>query len=256
MPVVTTLASRGRLAFAWAGGALFVVSLLYFAWFYLIHLGRAVAPAVPPAVALAIDVGLFGLFGLHHSVMARPRVKRWAARVVGPDLERVMYVWVSSVMLILVCAWWQRLPGVFYEAERPWSWLLYGTQAAGILLTVRASGRLDVLELAGIRQAQAARRTGVRSDDPPGERSSARMANPLQMSGPYRLVRHPVYLGWIMIVFGTPVMTTDRMVFAAISTIYLVIATPLEERALRQAFGASYDEYAKRVRWRIVPGLY
>lgn len=245
---------RGRLAFAWAGGAVFVASLLYFAWFYFVRLGRPAAATMTPARALAFDVTLFALFGLHHSVMARAGAKEWFGRLVPPELERTSFVWVSSAMLVLVCATWQRIGGIAYRVPQPWSWLLYAVQAAGVLLVLRASGRLDVLELAGIRQVQAARR--VRHTVDAAEPPRAGSANPLQMSGPYRFVRHPVYLGWVMMVFGAPLMTTDRLAFATISTLYLMIATPLEERALRQAFGESYAEYARRVRWRIIPGLY
>ena len=74
--------------------------------------------------------------------------------------------------------------------------------------------------------------------------------------GPYRLVRHPIYFGWILSVFGAAHMTGDRLAFAAISSLYLVIAVPWEERSLRQSFGADYDRYTEKVRWRVLPFLY
>ena len=79
---------------------------------------------------------------------------------------------------------------------------------------------------------------------------------PLQISGPYRWVRHPVYLGWLLATFGAAHMTGDRLAFAGISALYLVIAMPIEERALRRSFGETYASYEQRVRWRIVPYLY
>src|SRR5262249_3167132 len=104
-----------------------------------------------------------------------------------------------------------------------------------IALSVRA---IDALELAGIRQpADVAGTT-------------------LQITGPYGLVRHPLYLGWVLAVFGAARMTGDRLTFAAISTFYLVVAVPWEERSLSRTFGASYEAYKKRVRWRIVPFMY
>jgi protein-S-isoprenylcysteine O-methyltransferase Ste14 len=254
MPVATrTVAGRASLAVAWSGGALFVISLLWFAWFFLLELGKPVSGTFSVG-ALAVDVALFAAFGLHHSVMARSSAKSWFGRHFSPALERASFVWTASLALILVCVGWQRLPGEVYAVGGTWRWVLYAVQAAGILLTVRASARLDVLELAGIRQVQAALRVRhAGTGDPPGTR---RENSPLQMAGPYRLVRHPVYFGWVLMVFGSPHMTTDRLALAIISTLYLAIATPLEERALRQAFGDSYREYAKRVRWRFIPGLY
>jgi protein-S-isoprenylcysteine O-methyltransferase Ste14 len=74
--------------------------------------------------------------------------------------------------------------------------------------------------------------------------------------GTYRVVRHPIYLGWVLLVWAASDMTTGRLVFAAISSAYLVIAVPFEERSLRRRFGPSYDAYRRQVRWRILPGLY
>ena len=78
----------------------------------------------------------------------------------------------------------------------------------------------------------------------------------MQIVGPYRWVRHPVYSGWVLLTFGAAHMTGDRLAFAAISTFYLLIAMPFEERSLRMSFGAAYDEYRRRVRYRIAPYVY
>jgi protein-S-isoprenylcysteine O-methyltransferase Ste14 len=74
--------------------------------------------------------------------------------------------------------------------------------------------------------------------------------------GPYHLVRHPIYLGWALMTFGAPTMTGTRLAFAVISTAYLALAVPFEERSLVEAFGDEYLEYQRRVRWRMIPGLY
>jgi protein-S-isoprenylcysteine O-methyltransferase Ste14 len=226
---------------AWVGGAAFVASLLYFLYFYLVLLGRPVGGAnwLLPVV---INAALFTVFALHHSIMPRRGAKEWLARMLPGEAERTLYVWVSSVLLVVLCLLWRPVPGVVYEVRGAWAWLLYTVQLAGIGLTIRASGKLDVLELAGIRQVHGARK--------------ARPPTPLQMRGPYTLVRHPVYLGWIMLVFGAPNMTANRLSFAVISTLYLAIAVLFEERSLEQAFGASYREYKRRVRWRFLPGVY
>ena len=78
----------------------------------------------------------------------------------------------------------------------------------------------------------------------------------LVTSGPFAIVRHPIYLAWVLMVFATPVMTTSRLVFAAISTLYLIAAIPFEERSLRQTFGESYIRYMRDVRWRMIPFIY
>lgn len=234
--------SRGSLGLAWVGGGAFVASLLYFLYFYFIELGRPVAPG-GWAPALTVDVILFTVFALHHSLMPRASMKRWFASVAPASLERSAYVWIASILLALVCLLWRDVPGQIYSIRGPWGWFLRLIQVLGIGLTIRASARLDMLDLAGIRQAQAA------SHHP-------RQPMPLRLTGPYALVRHPIYLGWLAIVFAAPHMTANRLAFAVISTIYLVIGTALEERSLEVEFGESYREYQRKVRWRILPGVY
>jgi methanethiol S-methyltransferase len=150
-----------------------------------------------------------------------------------------VYVWVSSLLLLGVCLLWRPLPGVVYAAEGVMKWLLMGVQGLGVLLTWRGAAAVDPLELAGIRQAR-------------GEPSGAG----LRIVGPFRFVRHPIYLGWILMVFGAPLMTTNRLVFAAVSSAYLISAIPWEEKSLVEAFGDPYRAYQRQVRWRLVPGLY
>lgn len=227
---------------AWVGGAAFVASLLYFLYFYFVRLSTSV-PLGGWGRPLAIDVALFGGFALHHSIMPRRRVKAWFASLAPAALERTVYVWTASILLAVVCLAWQDVPGMAYHVTGPWAWVLRGIQLAGVALTIRASARLDVLDLAGIRQVQASPR-------------HPRQPMPLQLSGPYTLVRHPIYLGWVAMVCAAPDMNANRLVFATISTLYLVVATPIEERSLEQAFGESYREYRRKVRWRIVPGIY
>jgi protein-S-isoprenylcysteine O-methyltransferase Ste14 len=233
--------------FAWLGGLTFVSSLSFFAVFYLVSLRRAGPPGGDPVTSTLFNVALFGLFALHHSVMARDRVKRALESIVPAWLERSLYVWVSSVLFAAVCFWWQRIPGVIYGLEPPVSWIGYAVQILGLILILRSSAALSFLELAGIQQVT----------DATGHRVPATVRkNELVTTGPYRIVRHPLYLGWVLLVFGSPVMTADRLSFASISTIYLAIAVPWEERTLRRIFGADYAAYAERVRWRMVPGLY
>jgi protein-S-isoprenylcysteine O-methyltransferase Ste14 len=229
--------TRFERLFVWVGGALFVGALVFTAWWYLVRLARAVPPA--GWRPLAVDAVLFSAFALHHSAFARDGVKRALARIAPGQLLRSVYVWIASVLLILVCVLWRTVGGEVYH-NRGMAAILHAiVQIAGvgvIALSVRA---IDPLELAGIRQ--------------PGER---RQDEALQIGGPYRLVRHPVYFGWVLVVFGAAHMTGDRLAFSAMSTLYLAIAVPWEERSLVRAFGDDYRRYQRRVRWRMIPFIY
>jgi methanethiol S-methyltransferase len=222
---------------AWLGGALFVTSLALTAWWYFIQLGYP-APFTDWR-APATDALLVTIFAGHHSVFARERVKR-AMTLVPPALLRSWYVWIASALLILVVVLWRPVGGVLYEVTGPRRFVHAALQVFGIWVIVQAVSGLDPLELAGIRQASHA--------SPRNE--------PLQITGPYRWVRHPLYLGWMLTLFGAAQMTGDRLAFAAFTSLYLVVAIRWEERSLRQSFGPEYDRYAERVRWRVLPFLY
>jgi methanethiol S-methyltransferase len=235
--------STAALALAWCGGGLFLFALVYFVHSYVNVYARP-APAGPWIAPAFIDVALFSAFALHHSILARARIRTAVARVTGAPLERSVYTWTASVLFVVVCAAWHPVPGIVYELRGWAAFVGLAAQASGLLITFLGSRAIDVLDLAGVRQVIAAR-AGA-------ERPRAR----LETSGLYRFVRHPIYLGWVLLVFGAPVMTATRFVFAIVSTAYLVIAIPFEERGLVGAFGRDYDEYRRRVRWRIVPGIW
>lgn len=234
--------SRAALLFAWAGAALFVISLLYFLYVYLIRFGEPASGPVGRAVAL--NVLLFSGFALHHSLLARTAMKERMHSVISPSLERSAYTWVASALFLFVCWAWQPVPGTLYMLTGAGTLAGYTLQALGLVVIVKSSARLDVLDLAGIRPVLL-HRAGQRPVRPP-----------LETRGLYGLVRHPLYLGWIFLVFGTPQMTMTRFVFAGVSTAYLAIAIPFEERSLIRVFGAAYRDYQHRVRWRMIPGLY
>ena len=231
--------SRMRVAFAMAGGLLFAGSLCYFAWQYLVGFDTP-ATAVTGRSAVLIDIALFTTFALHHSVFARAGLKAAIARAAGPSLERSVYVWIASLLFLVVCAWWQQVPGRLWHVAAPWSWLLHAVQAGAAVFTVAAARHLDVLELSGVAQATGRAPTRHGLDD----------------HGPYGLVRHPIYFAWLLLVWPTPDMTGTRLVFAITSTVYLLVAIPYEERDLRRTFGEAYSKYSKKVRWRVLPGVY
>lgn len=222
----------------WLGGAAFVASLGLFAYSYFVAFGHTAVPGRGLPAAL-LNTFLFSGFAMHHSVLARAGAKRWLARIVPAHFERSLYVWVSSALFALVCLAWQPVGGLVYARAGWWALPHWGAVAAGAIVTWRAAAVLDPLDLAGIRQA--------RGDDRPSA---------FRVVGPYRWVRHPIYLGWMLIVFGVPEMTGTRLTFAVVSSAYLVIAIPFEERSLTAAFGDSYRAYQRRVRWRVLPGIW
>lgn len=220
-------------AFVWIGGGIFVAALAYCLWSYLVPFGvdRPWAGSAP----VVWDAALVTIFALHHSVFARERIKSRLTSMFG-DEARSFYVWVASLLLMAMCGFWQHVGGAFRDHHGLLAWLDILVQLLGIRLIARSVSTIDPLVLAGIRRL------------PPSET--------LQVTGPYRFVRHPLYLGWMLAVFGSPHMTGDRLTFAILTSIYLVIAIPWEEQSMRTAFGDAYARYAAEVRWRVIPFIY
>ena len=166
-------------------------------------------------------------------------------------------MWIASLMLIGVCALWQPLPGVVWQARAPASWLLPAVQAIGAWLALRSAAIIDIWDLSGVRSAHAA----PNSQPPtPNEGSGSwelGVGNrEFKTEGPYGWVRHPIYLGWFFLVWPVATMTTTRLAFAAASCVYVLIAIPFEERSLRRASGGAYEQYMRKVPWRLVPRVY
>jgi protein-S-isoprenylcysteine O-methyltransferase Ste14 len=240
MPLPPRVSSTA-LVFAWCGAVVFAGSLLFFFYCYLIVFGR---PAAGPGAAwpIAIDAILFTVFALHHSVVARPAVKKRIARSLPAPIERSLYTWAASLLFLLVCAGWRGVPGELYHFGGPAAAAGYALQALAIWLTIRSSARLDVLDLAGVRPLL------VPCPNAPGQH--------LITTGLYGFVRHPLYFSWALLVFAAPHMTMTRFTFAVLSTGYLAIAIPFEERSLLEVFGPRYRDYQRSVRWRMIPGVY
>lgn len=220
-------------AFAWAGALLFAGALAWFAWSYFVVFGVPVNGTLD-AGAVAADIALFSAFALHHTLFARTPIRRAIDRYAN-GAERSVYVWAASLLFIGVCTLWVPIAGVLWEVSGPGRWLLGGLQLFGVVVTLRGAAVLDVWELSGV---------------------SAGTSRPtFRTSWPYGWVRHPIYLGWFLLVWPVDVMTMTRFVFAAVSSAYLVIAIPLEEGTLRRTTPA-YDAYRRTVRWRLVPWVY
>lgn len=233
----------GALAFAWVGALLFASSLVIFLHAYFVAFGRP-APDEPALPNVLTNIGLFTVFALHHSVLARSGVKARMARLVPEVLERAIYTWTASLLLIGVCLLWRPVAGELYRLEAPLAMVCFAMQIAAIVMTILCSSALGFLDLAGVRRVLDARR----GEAPPHPA--------LLTSGLYGFVRHPLYFAWFILVFATPHMTMTRFVFAVVSTLYLAVAIPFEERSLIGVFGEAYRGYQRDVRWRMVPWVY
>jgi protein-S-isoprenylcysteine O-methyltransferase Ste14 len=232
------------LTFAWTSAAAFLASLLYFLYAYFVRFGQPGHPGgwLQP---VAIDLALFTAFALHHSLFARTGLKRRIGAAVSPTLERAVYTLISSLLFAAVCWSWREVPGTLYVLPAPFSWIAYLSLAAGLLITAHSARALDVLDLAGVRPVLNGRAG-----------AASRPVGALQTGGLYGFVRHPVYFGWVLLVLGVPTMSFTRLTFAVISTLYLAVAVPFEERSLVETFGPDYASYRERVRWRMIPGIY
>jgi methanethiol S-methyltransferase len=186
-------------------------------------------------LALSIDLGLLALFALQHSVMARPAFKRWWTRFVPEPVERSTYVLFSSVALAVLFLYWQPLGGMVWNLSSPVGVAtMYSLFAAGWLLLLYVTFLIDHFDLFGLRQVWFALR------------NQPRPAVPFVTPWLYRQVRHPLYIGWLMIFWATPVMTVTHLVFAGMCTAYILIAIRFEERDLIAAH-PEYADYKSRV---------
>lgn len=197
---------------------------------------------MPFAPALAIDLGLLALFALQHSVMARPAFKRMWTRIVAPPLERPIYVLASSLCLIVMFVLWQPLGGVIWSFESAFARAAaHALFAFGWGLVLVTTFLINHFDLFGLRQVWFALR---------GETyRPLRFVEP----GPYKLVRHPLYVGWLFAFWSTPTMTAAHLVFAIMTTAYILVAIRFEERDLLAHHGADYASYRRRVPM-LVPG--
>lgn len=234
------------LAFAIAAYAVFFATFLYMIGFVANVAGMPktvdTGPLVEPALAAVIDLGLVMLFGLQHSIMARPAFKRAWTRTVPEPIERSVYVLFASLLLILMMVVWHPIPALLWRVEGGLALLLWGLCALGWGLVLLSTFLLNHFELFGLRQVYFHLR--------------GRLAGPPQFHQPllYRLVRHPLYLGFIVAFWATPAMSWGHLLFAAGMTLYILLAIPIEERDLVTELGPAYADYQRRV-GALVPGI-
>jgi protein-S-isoprenylcysteine O-methyltransferase Ste14 len=201
-------------------------------------------PATGPlGISLAIDVALLTVFAVQHSVMARKWFKIWWTRIVPKPIERSTYVLFSSVALILLFALWRPLGGVIWSVEDPTGrFVLRSLFAFGWGLVLFSTFLINHFDLFGLRQVWryllGQPESGLRFTTP----------------GPYKLVRHPLYVGWLFAFWMTPVMTTAHLLFSIATTAYILLAIRFEERDLVREHGETYEEYRRSVPM-LIPSL-
>jgi protein-S-isoprenylcysteine O-methyltransferase Ste14 len=187
------------------------------------------------AQSILIDVVLLGVFAIQHSVMARPAFKRWWTGIVPASCERSTYVLISSLLLILILWQWRPIVTTIWRVEGWPAATLTAVSWIGWLTVLTSTYMIDHFELFGLRQVLNALRG-----------AAARVAlfkTPLL----YRLVRHPLMLGFLLAFWATPHMTVGHLLFAVMTTGYILVGVRLEERDLVAQFGTSYEQYRRRV---------
>jgi protein-S-isoprenylcysteine O-methyltransferase Ste14 len=187
-------------------------------------------------VSFAIDAGLLALFAVQHSVMARKWFKDWWTRIVPKTIERSTYVLFSSLALILLFWQWRPLGGLIWSVEDSvGQFVLRGLFAFGWVLVLVSTFLINHFDLFGLRQVWLY--LLGRSD------ITMRFVPP----GPYRLVRHPLYVGWLFAFWMTPVMTLAHLLFSVATTAYILLAIRFEEKDLIREHGEDYEEYRRSV---------
>ena len=193
------------------------------------------APTAPLSTALVINGLLLALFALQHSGMARPAFKKWLTRFIPAAAERSTYVLASTACIAALMYYWAPLGGVIWNVTASWGAIsLTALYLASWLLLLYATFLIDHFDLFGLRQSWAA----LRGREPEG----LRFVTPTL----YRIIRHPIYLGWLGIMWFTPTMTISHLVFAIGSTAYIFMGMTLEERDLEKAH-PEYRQYKSKV---------
>ena len=222
-----------------ASYAVFLVAFLYAIGF----IGNLWVPksidtgaAGPLAEALIVDALLLGIFAIQHSVMARPAFKRWWTRVIPHESERSTFVLVSSLLLLLLYWKWQPISAQIWHVENEAGRIaLAGVFWLGWLIALFSTFLINHFNLLGLQQVFAALR---KRDLPDPE-----FRTPLL----YKLVRHPLMFGFLLAFWATPDMSVGHLLFAVMTTGYILVALQFEERDLIKLFGLAYQEYRRRV---------
>lgn len=201
-------------------------------------------PEVPLPRALLVDIALLTAFAIQHSGMARPAFKGWLTSIIPPAAERSTYVLASSLALVVLYVFWEPMGVVVWSAPSGGIRnFVIGVYLSGWVLLLYVTFLIDHFDLFGLKQVW--RRLCSRTYQSPVFRTPSL----------YKLVRHPLYIGWLMIFWAAPTMTLAHLIFAIVTTAYILIAIRWEERDLESAFGEAYADYKSRTPM-IVPRLW
>ncbi len=216
----------------------FLISFLYAIGFVAnFDVPKGIDSGTPGPVldAVIVNMLLMGLFAIQHSVMARPGFKAWWTKIIPESIERSTYVLLSSLALILLFWQWQPIPGLVWSVEGAGATILWVICGAGWLIVLLSTFMIGHFELFGLRQV-----FNYLQNLKPDESHFA-------MPGFYALVRHPIMTGFIIAFWATPQMSWGHLLFAAVTTVYILIALQFEERDLIGIFGDRYHEYRRKV---------
>jgi protein-S-isoprenylcysteine O-methyltransferase Ste14 len=193
-------------------------------------------PAVPLLEASIVNLLLMSVFAVQHSVMARKQFKAWWTRIVPPSVERSTYVLLASLALVLLFWQWRAMPALVWQIANPAvANAVTGVSLVGWLIVLTSTFLINHFELFGLHQ--------VTSNLAGRPMPTPRFRTPLY----YKLVRHPIYLGFIIAFWAAPTMTAGHLLFAAVTTAYIVVGALLEEQDLVEMFGDDYRRYRERV---------
>jgi methanethiol S-methyltransferase len=195
-----------------------------------------VGPIAPVEEALVIDILLLSLFAIQHSVMARQPFKRWCTQFIPGSIERSTYVLLASAALILLFWQWRPIQAVVWQITDPGIAIaVVGVSFFGWFLVLISTFLINHFELFGLHQVV--------------NNLAGRIMPEPRFKTPaiYKIVRHPIYLGFIIAFWAAPVMTVGRLLFAAVTTAYILVGIYLEERDLIDLFGDQYRQYRQRV---------